>query len=190
MQLHDPLCSLNFAFSPLVSINGLNMYFTSLIMFTLSHELWRNTITMQEVLAKWEIITRLEEMCLISPIEWWWCAVTPPLCLVSLSRRREQVGSEKLFFIIPPTDLALYSTLWMWNPLEIENSEVIPAKQKSIPSNGTWEKAWRGEKSKQNWDRRLKCCWKTGTALHESWMIFTVLHRAELSSLCVHNNHR
>lgn len=39
-------------------------------------------------------------------------------------------GVEKLFFIIPP----------MQNPLEIEKGEVIPAKQKSIPSNGRRER--------------------------------------------------
>lgn len=67
MLVHHPLCSLHPPF-----LHGLNMQFTSFIMLIL---IWRcNTISMQEVLAKWQIRMRLEEICFISFTEWWSCA--------------------------------------------------------------------------------------------------------------------
>lgn len=63
----------------------------------------------------------------------------------------ERGGMDELFFIIPPTAEDLHSTMWIQNPLEIENGEVIPGKQKSIPSNGTRGKAGKeGESGSKN----------------------------------------
>lgn len=141
--------------------------------------------TMQEVLVKWQIMTRLEETCLISSIEWWWFGATLPLCLALSSRCRKRKGTQKLFFIIPPTEEDFYSTMWMQNPLEIENGKVIPAKKKSIPWNKRESREQREKEAKTRQEIKALPCtssWNTRAALHENWMIFTVFHRTEFTS--------
>lgn len=128
---------------------------------------------MQEVLVKWQIMTRLEEMCLISSTEWWWCASTPPLCLAPSSRYRMR-GSGKVVFHYTTNA----ESTWIWKWL----SNTCKAKINSFKWKER-EKAWKereqGSKNEAGDENTA-----TRQLLKQPLcMKVTVLHRIEFTSL-------
>ena len=190
------LSSIYLPFSPSVFIHGLNMHYTSLIMFTFGCVLGATSTTALEVLVRWQIMMRLEEMCLINSTEGWWCAATlfSPLLLAIRSEGEDwscfSLWHRPRRIYIPQCECGIQPA--------IENGGVIPAEQKSAPSNGTGEKSRerRGRKKggSGKWGRRLKTlphesrfAWKLNDiyCTSQSW-----IHLALCGLECAHTEHR
>ena len=92
-----------------------------------------------EVLVRWQIMMRLEEMRLINSTEGWWCAAT--LCSPLLPAIRSEGEDWSCFSLCHrPRRIYIPQCECRTQPA-IETGGVIPAEQKSAPSNGTREKS-------------------------------------------------
>lgn len=146
--------SIYLPFSPSVFIHGLNMHYTSLIMFTFGCVLGATSKTALEVLVRWQIMMRLEEMCLINSTEGGWCAATlfSPLLLAirsegedwscfSLCHRPRRIYIQQCECGIQPA---------------IENGGVIPVEQKSAPFKWNQREKPGEEREKKGGKRKMR----------------------------------
>lgn len=138
-----------------------------------------NTVTLQEVLVKWHIMMMLEQMCLISSTDW--CAATLFSPFFLLLSEREW---SWLSLYHQPARIYIQQVR-MQNPLAIENSEVIPAEQRSFFSPQM--KQGKERERKQKGSRRLKCCLMQAAKLKKcfAWKlkdIYCILHRTTVTS--------